>query len=85
MLDFHIALSTLDYLQQEEDFVPWKAAFRILDYLDRSLHLSPMYGKFKVDCFFFSEGRTENLSFYKLLLQIRFSNQALLLMRDILA
>ena len=66
MLNFHIALSTLDYLEQEEDFVPLKAAFRIFDYLDRSLHLSPLYGKFKVDCFFgFSEGRTENLSIYK--------------------
>lgn len=48
MLDFHIALQTLDYLDQEVDFVPWKAAFRELDYLCRSLHLTPAYGNFKV-------------------------------------
>ena len=51
MLDHHTALSTLDYLDQEEDYVPWKAAFRELDYLDRSLQLTPFYGQFIVNLF----------------------------------
>ena len=48
LLDFDIALKTLEYLDQEVDYVPWKAAFRELDYLRKSLQLTPAYGDFMV-------------------------------------
>ena len=48
LLDFDTALRTLEYLDQEVDFVPWKAALKELNFLRKSLQLTPAYGDFMV-------------------------------------
>ena len=47
-LDIDIALRTLEYLNTEEDYVPWVAAIRQLSYVDRMLKRTSLYGTFKV-------------------------------------
>ncbi|XP_053408166.1 aminopeptidase Ey-like isoform X2 [Mercenaria mercenaria] len=47
LLDIQIALKTLDYLDKELDFVPWKAALRELKYVKTSLQLTALYGLFE--------------------------------------
>lgn len=47
LLDMKIALQTLDYLDSELDFVPWKAALRELKYVKTSLQLTSLYGPFE--------------------------------------
>ena len=48
LLDFSIALHTLEYLDLEVDIVPWKAALKVLNGLQRSLQLTPAFGDFMV-------------------------------------
>ena len=43
-----IALSTLDFLQNDDDYVPWRAMSRELTYLDQMLRSSAQYGLFEV-------------------------------------
>lgn len=47
LLDFSIALSTLDYLDMETDYVPWRAALRAFSYVRTALQLTPIYGRFQ--------------------------------------
>ena len=43
-----IALNTLEYLDAEVDFVPWKSALRELEHMRSLLQLTPVYGLFEV-------------------------------------
>ena len=47
-LSTNIALSTLEYLNKELEYVPWVAAQRQLSYLDSMLSKTDMYGQFEV-------------------------------------
>ena len=43
-----IALQTVEYLQNEEEYVPWVTAGSELSYIDTMLSESNIYGLFKV-------------------------------------
>ena len=43
-----IALQTLEYLQDEEEYVPWVAAGSELSYIGTMLSESSIYGLFEV-------------------------------------
>jgi len=47
-LSIEIAMSTLDYLTNERDYVPWVAAIRQIQYLDTLLQKTDVYADFKV-------------------------------------
>lgn len=47
-LSTKIALGTFEYLKDELDYIPWVAAQRQLDYLDRMLSRTELYGLFAV-------------------------------------
>ena len=49
-LDYGIALSTLDYLNKEDMYVPWKTALNRLSYLETVLDNRPAYGMLQVEC-----------------------------------
>jgi len=46
-LSTNIALHTLDYLDQELDYVPWQAAWQQFDYLNMMIRRTELYGKFQ--------------------------------------
>ena len=46
-LNYSTALSLTNYLQKEEDYVPWQAALHSLDYLDQMLGRTGVYGDYK--------------------------------------
>lgn len=48
ILDIETALHTLDYLNNETEYIPWGAAVKELAYLDRMLVSTPVYGNFEV-------------------------------------
>lgn len=48
MLSMDIALDTLNYLDKEEDFIPWQAASSELNYISRMLTYTELNGAFKV-------------------------------------
>lgn len=50
-----VALSVLEYLDKERDFVPWFAARTQLQYLDGMLMKTDLYGKFEVESQFFNQ------------------------------
>ena len=47
VLNYSTALSLTNYLQKEEDFIPWHAALSSLDYLNTMLGRTGAYGDFK--------------------------------------
>ena len=47
-LEVTVALDTLDYLNGEQDYVPWAAAKRELKYVDDMLSSTEEYGEFQV-------------------------------------
>ncbi|XP_076118297.1 aminopeptidase N-like [Mytilus galloprovincialis] len=47
ILDIETALHTLDYLNNETEYIPWGAAVKELAYLDRMLVSTPVYGNFE--------------------------------------
>ena len=47
-LHINTALHTLDYLDKEQEYIPWGAAIKELSYLDRMLVSRPAYGNFEV-------------------------------------
>jgi hypothetical protein len=46
-LPIAIALDTLNYLNKEDDYVPWSAVLRELGYLDDMLSTTEIYGEFQ--------------------------------------
>ena len=48
LLSMDIALQTVDYLQDEEEYIPWVAAGIELAYIDTMLSESSIYGLFEV-------------------------------------
>lgn len=48
MLPMDIALRTLDYLDKEEEYVPWVAAMSELNYIDAMIVETGLYGAFQV-------------------------------------
>ncbi|KAJ9573938.1 hypothetical protein L9F63_008680, partial [Diploptera punctata] len=46
-LSYQIALEVLDYLQNEEDYIPWVSAFSALSFLDRKLVSEDGHADFK--------------------------------------
>ena len=52
-LPITIALDTLNYLNKEDDYLPWSAVLRELGYLDDMLSTTEIYGEFQVS--FYSE------------------------------
>ncbi|XP_048262950.1 aminopeptidase N isoform X2 [Bombus terrestris] len=47
-LDYAIALNVTSYLAHETEYLPWKAAFNAMDYLDIMLIRTSSYDKFRV-------------------------------------
>ena len=47
-LPMPIALRTVDYLQHEDDYIPWVAASGQLEYIATMLLDSEVYGRFQV-------------------------------------
>lgn len=45
--DYGIALAMINYLRQEDEYIPWKAALDNLRIVNRLLIRSPLYGVFK--------------------------------------
>lgn len=45
--DYGIALAMINYLSQEDEYIPWKAALDSLRSVNRVLLRSPLYGVFK--------------------------------------
>lgn len=45
--DYGIALAMINYLRQEDEYIPWKSALDNLRYVNRLLIRSPLYGVFK--------------------------------------
>ena len=43
-----IALKTVNYLDKEKEFIPWKASLRELGYVDSMLERTALYGPFSV-------------------------------------
>ncbi|XP_052258962.1 thyrotropin-releasing hormone-degrading ectoenzyme-like isoform X1 [Dreissena polymorpha] len=43
-----VALETLEYLEKEAEYLPWKTASLHLEYLDQLLQLSRHYGQFRI-------------------------------------
>lgn len=48
-LDYSIALDVTSYLAHETEYLPWKAAFNALQYLDDMLIKTQGYDKFRVN------------------------------------
>lgn len=48
-LDYAIALNVTSYLAHETEYLPWKAAFNAMDYLDIMLIRTSSYDKFRVN------------------------------------
>ena len=48
-----IALQTLEYLQNEEEYIPWQTASSELSYIDMMLSETNIYGLFQVILQFF--------------------------------
>ena len=53
-LSMSIALQTLEYLQNEEEYIPWQTASSELSYIDMMLSETNIYGLFQVILQFFS-------------------------------
>ena len=53
-LSMNIALQTLEYLQNEEEYIPWQTASSELSYIDMMLSETNIYGLFQVILQFFS-------------------------------
>ena len=47
-VNISLALSSLDYLDQETEFVPWYAALGEIGYIRNMLLTKPIFGKFEV-------------------------------------
>lgn len=47
-LDYNIALDVTSYLAHETEYLPWNAAFNVLNYLDDMLIKTQGYDKFRV-------------------------------------
>lgn len=45
--DYGIALAMINYLRQEDEYIPWKSALDNLRFINRLLNRSPLYGVFK--------------------------------------
>lgn len=45
--DYGVALAMINYLQQEDEYIPWKSALDNLRSINRLLIRSPLYGVFK--------------------------------------
>lgn len=43
-----IALQTINFLKNDDDYVPWRAITSELTYLDLMLSTTELYGKFQV-------------------------------------
>lgn len=52
-LDYATALSVTSYLAHETEYLPWKAAFTAMHYLDSMLIKMPSYDRFRVNANFF--------------------------------
>ena len=48
-----IALKTVNYLDKEKEFIPWKASLRELGYVDSMLERTALYGPFSVSYIYF--------------------------------
>lgn len=48
-LDYNIAFDVTSYLAHETEYLPWKAAFNALNYLDDMLIKTQGYDKFRVN------------------------------------
>jgi aminopeptidase N len=48
LLPYEVALNVSSYLRQETHYLPWKAAFRNLDYIARMLRLTDGLAGYKV-------------------------------------
>lgn len=48
-LDYATALSVTSYLAHETEYLPWKAAFTAMHYLDSMLIKMPSYDRFRVN------------------------------------
>jgi hypothetical protein len=48
LLPYEVALNVSSYLRHETHYLPWKAAFRNLDYIARMLHLTDGLAGYKV-------------------------------------
>ena len=48
LLDMDVALQTVEYLDQEIGYVPWRAAKRELGYVNDMLSRTELYGQFQV-------------------------------------
>lgn len=48
-LDYSTALDVTSYLAHETEYLPWKAAFTAMHYLDDMLYKMPSYDKFRVN------------------------------------
>ena len=48
MLGLETALSTIEYLDKERDYVPWSSAVREISYVSMMLSLSHLNGDFEV-------------------------------------
>lgn len=54
-LDYATALSVTSYLAHETEYLPWKAAFTAMHYLDSMLIKMPSYDRFRVNTNLFSK------------------------------
>lgn len=52
-LDYATALSVTSYLAHETEYLPWKAAFTAMHYLDSMLIKMPSYDRFRVNTKFY--------------------------------
>jgi aminopeptidase N len=50
LLPYEVALNISSYLRQETHYLPWKAAFRNLDYIARMLRLTAGLVRYRVSC-----------------------------------
>lgn len=47
-MDYTVALRILDYLQQEDEYLPWQSALFTLSRVRALLKRTPIFGHFKV-------------------------------------
>lgn len=62
-LDYDTALSILKYLASEKEYIPWRAAFSNLHYLNTQLKRTSVYGQFKKYILSLVEDRYKTIKF----------------------
>ncbi|KAJ8681952.1 hypothetical protein QAD02_017744 [Eretmocerus hayati] len=62
-LDYSIALDVVSYLERETEYLPWKAAFTAINFLDGALVKYPNYDKFREYALYLLENVYQKVGF----------------------